>query len=392
VIDISGKDRGAILPAGKAGTAYLYHAQTGQFGSTTYYMKEHPKWVNDFNAKKLADAYFHKEWKPVLAESAYARSVADEQKWFAKGGKLPKTLGDGQDSPGPLFYGELLASPFGDDLTLAFARAAIAGEDLGRDAAPDILVVSLSSHDHINHAYGAESRISHDHVLHLDRMLQEFLNDLDVTVGRDNYLALLTADHGFMPAPEFSRSLGRDAGRLNSTQMLARLNAGLAKKFGEGRWALTMSGQAVVLNKPLIAQKGVDMAQLSEEARRLLLEERGIEVVYTRAELESGSRAGAPFFDLTRKSWYRELSGDLQVGLKPYWMYGSGSNMTTHGSPHPYDTNVPILIYGPSWVAPGRIDKRVEVADIAPTLARILGVPVPSACEGQPLPLELAVH
>jgi predicted AlkP superfamily pyrophosphatase or phosphodiesterase len=392
VIAISGKDRGAILPAGKAGTAYMYQAQTGKFASTTYYMKQHPKWVDEFDAKKPADAYFHKEWKPLLAESAYARSVADDQKWFAKGGKLPKKMGEGQDSPGPLFYGALLASPFGDDLTLAFARAAIAGEDLGRDSIPDILVVSLSSHDYINHAYGAESRISHDHVLYLDRMLQEFLNDVDVAVGRDNYLAVLTADHGFMPAPEFSQSLGRDAGRLNATQALARLNAGLAKKFGEGQWAPAMSAQAVVLNKPLIAQKGVDMAQISEEARKLLLEERGIEVVYTRAELESGSRAGAPFFDSMRKSWDRERSGDLQVGLKPYWMYGSSSNMTTHGSPHPYDTNVPILIYGPSWVAPGRVDKRVEVADIAPTLARILGVPAPAACEGKPLPLETAVR
>ena len=392
VIAISGKDRGAILPAGKSGTAYMYQAQTGKFASTTYYMKEHPKWVNDFDAKKPADAYFHKEWKPLLAESAYARSVADEQKWFAKGGKLPKMIGEGLDSPGPLFYGALLPSPFGDALTLDFARAALAGEDLGRDAAPDILVVSLSSHDYINHAYGAESRISHDHVLYLDRMLQEFLNDVDVAVGRDNYLAVLTADHGFMPAPEFSQSLGRDAGRLNATQMIAKLNAGLAKKFGEGQWALGMSAQAVVLNRPLIAQKSVDMTALSEEARKLLLEERGIEVVYTRAELESGSRAGAPFFDPMRKSWHREVSGDLQVGLKAYWMYGSSSNMTTHGSPHPYDTNVPILIYGPSWVAPGRVDKRVEVADIAPTLARILGVPVPAACEGKLLPLETAVR
>jgi predicted AlkP superfamily pyrophosphatase or phosphodiesterase len=391
VIAISGKDRGAILPAGKSGTAYIYQAQTGRFASTTYYMKEHPKWVDDFNARKPADAYFHMEWKPLLAEAAYARSVSDGQAWFAKGGKLPKTLGEGLEAPGPLYYGAILATPFGDDLTLAFARAAIAGEQLGRDDAADILVVSLSSHDYVNHAYGAESRISHDHVLYLDRMLQDFLNDLDVAVGRDNYLAVLTADHGFMPAPEFSRLLGRDAGRINERQMLASLNAGLARKFGEGQWALAMSAQAVVLNQPLIAQKGVDVPLLSEEARRLLLAERGVAVVYTRAEMDSGSRAGAPFFDAMRKSWYSERSGDLQVGLKPYWMYGSG-NMTTHGSPHPYDTNVPILIYGPSWIVPGRVDQRVEVVDLAPTLARILGIPAPAACVGKPLPLESAVR
>ena len=48
---------------------------------------------------------------------------------------------------------------------------------------------------------------------------------------------------------------------------------------------------------------------------------------------------------------------------------------------------MPILFYGPRWVKPGRIDARVDVADIAPTLSRMLGVPSPSAAEGKPLPL-----
>ena len=48
---------------------------------------------------------------------------------------------------------------------------------------------------------------------------------------------------------------------------------------------------------------------------------------------------------------------------------------------------MPILVYGPKWVKPGRIDTRVEVADIAPTLARFLGVPPPATAEGRPLPL-----
>jgi arylsulfatase A-like enzyme len=33
------------------------------------------------------------------------------------------------------------------------------------------------------------------------------------------------------------------------------------------------------------------------------------------------------------------------------------------------------------------VGTRVEVADIAPTLARVLGIPVPAANEGRPLPV-----
>jgi hypothetical protein len=94
VIGISGKDRGAILPAGKTGTAYMYMGASGQFASTTYYMKEHPAWVNAFNAQKPADRYFKTEWKPLLPEASYARSVPDSQPWFGpRGGKLPMMMG-----------------------------------------------------------------------------------------------------------------------------------------------------------------------------------------------------------------------------------------------------------------------------------------------------------
>ena len=386
VIAISGKDRGSILPAGKTGVAYMYMAETGRFASTTFYMPKHPAWVDEFDARKPADAYFGREWRPLLDESAYAKSLADDQKWYAKGGKLPKKLGEGMSAPGVEFYRSILASPFGDALTLDFARAAIAGEALGQDESPDILAISLSSHDYINHAYSAESRLSHDHILQVDRLLEAFFRDLDATIGRDNYIVALTADHGFMPAPEYSRSLGRDAGKQSGSEMLAHLNAGLAKKFGDGKYALAISALAIVIDRNLVEQKKIDRAAFDDEARRLLLAEPGIEVVYTRSELESGSRAGAPFFDAMRRGWDRERSGDLQFALKPWWMMTS-SNAATHGSPHPYDSHVPILFYGPRWIAAGRSDAAVEVADIAPTLARLLGVATPSASEGKPLPL-----
>ncbi len=386
VIAISGKDRGAILPAGHKGTAYMYMAQTGEFASSTYYMKEHPDWVKAFHAAKPADGYWQAEWKPMLSDDAYGKSLPDEQKWYAKGGKLPKRMGEGQDKPGPLFYGGLIGTPFSDALSLDFARAAIAGEGLGRDDAPDILSVSLSAHDYINHAYSAESRLSHDHILQADRLLERFFQDLDTQVGRDNYLVVMTADHGFMPAVDASLAKGLDAGKLSGSQLVAKLNAGLKEKFGEGAWVRSMSARGLVFDHKLMAARKVEPVAMHEEARRLLLVEPGVAVAYTRAELEGGSKAGQPFFEQIRKSWNREVSGDVEFTLKPNWMTTS-SNPATHGSAHPYDTNVPILLYGPAWVRPGRIDTRVEVADIAPTLARILGIPGPAASEGKPLPL-----
>jgi predicted AlkP superfamily pyrophosphatase or phosphodiesterase len=390
VIGISGKDRGAILPAGKTGTAYMYMGSTGQFASTTFYMPQHPVWVNDFNAKKLADRYFKTEWKPMLPEAAYARSVPDSQPWYgAGGGKLPMMMGvAADDTPGPAYYSALLRSPFADMLSLDFARAAIAGEQLGRDDSPDILSISLSGHDYVNHRWSAESRLSHDHFLHLDRMLEAFFRDLDATVGRDNYIAVLTADHGFMPAPEYNQARGVDAGRIVFAQSLARINAGMVQRFGEGKWVIGNSSASLLIDKKLVAQKQQDLDAVAEEARRLLLLEPGFETAYTRRELISGSRAGSKFFEASRRAWHPDVSGEVQFTLKPGWMFGSSSgSVATHGSPHPYDTQVPILVYGPKWVKAGRVDSAVEVVDIAPTLARLLHVAPPATAEGKPLPL-----
>ena len=91
------------------------------------------------------------------------------------------------DAPGPAFYNAVMRSPFGDALTLDFARAAIAGEQLGQRGVTDVVSVSLSSHDYINHAYSAESRLSHDHLLQLDRQLESFFADLDLSLGKGNY-------------------------------------------------------------------------------------------------------------------------------------------------------------------------------------------------------------
>ena len=389
VIAISGKDRGAILPAGKTGTAYMYMGDTGNFATSTYYMKEHPAWVKSFNAAKPADRYFNRSWTPLLEDAAYARSVPDERPWFNPGGKLPKVIGEDGDKPGPDFYSSLLFSPFADQLTLDFARAAIIGEGLGQDNVTDILSVSLSVHDYVNHAWGPESRLSQDHLLQLDRMLEAFFHDLDRVVGWDNYIAVLTADHGFMPAPEYSSTLGRHAGRLNIPQTLARLNQGLAAKFGAGGWVRLWSASGVMLDDALIANSGVDRRALEVETRRLLLAEPGVAAAFTRGDIEGGGQpANTPFLAQVRKTWYSARSADVQVVLKPYWLAESRRTFaSTHGTPHAYDSNVPILFWGPRWFGAGRVDGRVEVVDIAPTLAHFLAIKPPAASEGKFLPL-----
>lgn len=384
VIAISLKDRGAILPAGKSGTAYMYMAQSGSFVSTTYYMKEHPNWVTAFNNAKPADKYFKATWTPLLADSEYSQSVPDGQRWYNGPGKLPMTFGAG-DAPGANFYGALVASPFSDVLTLDFARAAIAGEALGHDDAPDILSVSLSAHDYVNHAYGAESRLSHDHTLHVDRALQDFFAHLDAKVGKDRYVAVLTSDHGFMPVPEYSQSIGQGGGRLNTSELLTRINAEVGKTFGEGAWLRGGSGNGFLLNHPLITEKRVDRKALATAIRDLLRKEPGIAQAWLKEEVKAGLPPRTAFADLLQNHLIDDLSADIITVQARYWLFGSRTSGTTHGTPHDYDTHVPIMVHAPGY-ATGRVDTLVGVNDIAPTLAKMLGIPPPAQSVGTPLP------
>ena len=389
MIGISGKDRGAILPAGKTGTAYMYMGASGQFASSTFYMKQHPAWVDAFNARKPADRYFKTEWKPLLPEAAYARSLPDSQPWFGpRGGKLPMMMGvAADDAPGPAFYAALLRSPFADVLSLEFARAAIAGEQLGRDDAPDILAVSLSGHDYVNHA-GAPSRACRtttccsstacsqaSSATWTPRSARTTTRGAD---GRPRLHARAGAQPGAGPA-------GR---ALSGSQALARMNAELERGFGDAQAGCFHLGLGAGAGPQADRAEGAepghggrgsahDAAGRAGRRRRL----------HPRASWRPAAAPARRSSTRCARAWNKDVSGDVQYALKPDWMLASSTSITTHGSPHPYDTHVPILVYGPRWVKPGRVDSRVEVADIAPTLARLLGVPAPSASEGKPLPL-----
>lgn len=390
VIGISGKDRGAILPAGHKGTAYMYMTETGRFASSTYYMPAHPQWVTDFNAAKPADAFFKKTWAPLLPESAYARSVPDGQSWqvaSGNGNKLPAVIGDKMDAPGPRFYGNLLASPFGDELTLAFARAAVTNEELGQRGVTDILSVSLSSHDYVNHAFGPESRLSHDHTLQLDRHLQAFFQFLDKTVGAGNYVLALTADHGFTDTPEWAITQGRDAGRFTNGPALAVVNGALAARFGVDKLAWNFSASGLLLNEKLAADKGLKFAEVQAAARDELLKLPGVAAVFTREQL-LGSDTTTPFLEAMRKSYDPTRAAQLQIVLKPGWIFSYRAGGSTHGSPYDYDTHVPLLFWGPGYVGQGEVKTRVEVADLAPTLAGITGLPAPAQAQGRDLKLK----
>jgi hypothetical protein len=86
---------------------------------------------------------------------------------------------------------------------LQLATAAIAGESLGADEVPDILALGFSSNDLVGHAFGVHSQEVLDITLRTDRVLAQLIKLLDTAVGKDQWLLVLTSDHGAAPTPEY---------------------------------------------------------------------------------------------------------------------------------------------------------------------------------------------
>ena len=389
VVAVSGKDRGAILLAGKSGTAYMYMDETGNFASSTYYMQSHPQWVQRYQATRPQDRYFGQTWMPLLAEASYALDAGDEF-YPDKDGvsqRFPFLYSSKTGKPDAEFFKSLRTGPYLDALTLDFARAAVEGENLGSNPAgvPDLLGVSLSAHDYVNHAYGPESKMSHDHLQRLDRMLAGFFGYLDQRIGMDNVVVVLTADHGFTNTPEFSRARHFDAQRLDGKKMIAALDAHLAATYGVAKLVVAASLPNLHFDQAIMAKRGLRRADVEDAAARFLLDYAGVAEVYTRTRFETGIVADTRMGMLMRRAWNRQLSGDLMVLVKPYWYFGTGTSGSSHGTPYAYDTNVPLLIMGKRWIRPGAYGQYAEVVDIAPTLAHLLGVRPPASAEGRVL-------
>jgi len=392
VIAVSGKDRSAIGLAGQLGTAYMHSPATGRFVTSDYYMKGYPEWWRKFYEGKPQDKYFGQTWTLLLPEQAYERSAPDDRPWSTNykglGTKFPHPIGGGANEPNKNYYDAMLWTPFGDLLTLDFVKAAIEGENLGKNPAgvPDLLAISWTSHDYVNHLFGPESRQSHDHMLRLDRVFADLIGYLSDRVGLENVLLMLSADHGFMNIPEYSSSRRLDAGRIDPDKMIADTNVALGAKFGEGKYITTWWNPNLYIDYDLVDSRELNRAEVESVAQRFLRSYPGVEAVFTRTQLEEGRMPDTRLARQVTLAWHQQISGDIVVMNKPNWYLFAKPHQyaSTHGSPWSYDTNVPLAIYGPNWAKPGKYGDS-ETVDLARTLAFILNVRPPNGCEGRVL-------
>ena len=381
VIAIAPKSRSAILLGGRRTTAaYWLDPKTLHAISSTYYMKELPGWVRDFNRQSWAEQYAGRRWTPVDKPDGNPFLTFPQATSSAERLKLARAI---------------RYSPFLTEIQFALARAAVEHEGLGRGPTTDLLALSVSAIDLVGHVYGPDAPQTRDAVLRANRNLAEFLGFLEQRIGLRHVWIALSADHGVAPMPEQARREGLDAGRVSHRDVVQKVETRLRRHYAASsgsssgaanqKWVVNYSVPHLYLNHALVRKHRLNPAKVAGRAAEALLELPGLAAVFTRAEL-TGCRPGPELPGKVCLSYHPERGGDLYLVFKRYWMNELSAipKATTHGSPYDYDTHVPLILSGRPFRA-GTYEAPVSPADLPVTLAAALGIRTPSLATGRVL-------
>jgi predicted AlkP superfamily pyrophosphatase or phosphodiesterase len=396
VFGVSVKDRGAVSMAGHTGKAFWFSKATGQFVTSTYYYKQYPDWVAQWNEKELPRAFSGKSWELLNPLETYLFGDRDDQKWepdFAGFGRtFPHPFGS---SDSKYFTTLLTLSPAGDQITADFAKTLIDKEGLGDDEVTDFLGVSFSTTDYVGHFYGPSSLESEDNILQLDRILADVFAYIDKEIGLDKTLIVLSSDHGAPEAPGYLREMGGLGGYVTPDAWdKAPAVSRIKLKFNVfGPLIERYDHPYLYLSEKVRNNDAVDQTALETAIANELVGFDGVAYAVSSSRLREGALPDNALTRAVLNNYHPDRSGDIYVVFKPGWFINEmdGLSVTvTHGSPWRYDTYVPIIFAG-YGIKSRTVSRRVHAVDVAITLSTIAGTPPPSGAAGEVL-LEVLGH
>jgi len=359
VFGISIKDRGAILPAGHMANGAFWMGKSGEWISSSYYYEQLPEWLLQFQQDKPATSYFKGAWK-------------------GKGFGYP--MDSLLASRGP---SSVKSTPQGNTYLKDLAIELIKAEQLGKDRITDVLTLSFSSTDYIGHQFGPHAQELVDTYIKLDKDIAEILKHIDSTVGQENALIFLTADHGVVSVPNELKARKIPAGYFNASNLTAELNNHISKRYGNNTWVLKYSNQQFYLNRNLIEEEKISHQEIQQLAADYLITIEGVQNTFTAHQLHHNEYQNN-FHSLIQQGFNQKRSGDVVIALNSGWIEWSSPTGTTHGSCFSYDTHVPLLFWG-KGIKQGLSDEHISICDIAPTVSTLLGISFPNGCTGKPI-------
>jgi hypothetical protein len=385
VVGVSLKDRAAILPAGHtANAAFWMDDASGNFISSSYYMNKLPPEVEKFNQEKNIDRYLGSDWNTLYPISTYVESDSDNESYE---GKLPGETTSKFPHHIKAAYAKSPVSfritPFGNSITLDFAKTLLDAYRLGQGPATDFLAINCASTDYVGHVFGPNSIEVEDVYLRLDLDLAAFFSALDTKLGKGRYLVFLTADHGAAHAVDYSKKNRIPADFFSTSDILENLDHLILQKYGIAKTIRSGENYQINFDLAKISDAHADFDGIKKLVTDYLKKQPGVSFV-----VDMDRIGEAPIPDPIKKmiinGYNFKRSGQIEVIFQPGWLESYARTGSTHGGWNPYDTHIPLIFMG--WdIHPGASVTRVQMTDIAPTLATLLHIQAPNGNIGTPI-------
>jgi len=343
----------ASLFAGTSQAQQFWMDRRGQF--TT--LGEPPAWLTEFNVQNPLENKHDARWMAINA---------------APGAPPLRTLTYDPEHP-EKFLDLYQASHLGQAAQFELLVRLIDKQGLGQGDTFDFVCLVADSTARLGHEVGGRSPLMRQMVLNLDQQLAFLLKQLRAAAGENGFNLVLAGGHGAPPDPA-EESRGRMAVPGESVaqavdRVLLASGSGRVTRYLYPYLYLDTSGFR-------------DPEPLRMAAGRAALQHPAVAGFYTAGGYCSTNDSWRERF---RNSFHHSRSGDVMLSYLPEYVedFGQGRGVS-YGSLYNYDVRVPLCFYGPQF-KPGVYESPVQSVDLAPTLARTMGVSTPSSSDGRVL-------
>ena len=366
----------AILSAGHAANAAFWiDNENGQWASTTFY-KGVPWYVdryNNSNTQSLTARMDGMTWQPSLSLDQYVAFPYIQDRVSFNHTFRSRTVD---------CYPRIKTSPFGNKEVNLLVRQFLEYAAFGTRPMPDMLAVTFYAGNFFTNKAKEYSFEIQDMYIQLDKDIAELLSMIDQKVGLRNTLIVLSGTGYFESEEEYPAGMQLAGEEFYPQRCTALLNLYLMALYGQKNWIQGFYNNQIYLNRKVIADENLDLADFQNKAAEFLSEFSGVSRVTTDMAL----RTGAWNNDMAdfHKGTHYAGRGDLIINLRPGWRV----NTETPGERVQYIRNNAVqtpLIFMGAGIKPQRIYREIKATEVAPTVTHIMRIRPPNACKDIPL-------
>ena len=362
----------AVSMGGHCADGAVWVDNEGQIGSSDFY-KKMPFWADKINSVSVVSNYLQTKWRPKSALHTYLFppfSLTSDNCFYSPNSKKTSDL-----------VKNFRRIPSANSLIKDMAISALRNENLGKDNNIDLLCLNFTLMPVNQNSAELNSAEKEDIYFNLDRDLRELFSQIEQNVGLANAIIVITGTQTEKYSAKTLTDNNFSVGKFDGKRSMALLNSFLMAKYGQGRWVLSYNARQIILNQDFIKEKNVNIAEIKSEICNFLKELQGVKYAFSSDELYKISGEKNDIAVRLKNSLFPNRSGDIALVLQDGWQDTNidlEPSLITSSSPN----YAPIMIFGMNIPAK-KENKSINIIDIAPTLCRLLQIPLPNGCTGE---------